>query len=467
MSSDGGVSALKQGGPRADQPTMAAFGILRDRLTKVLRSESGIAVPTALMALLASFALASVAVMSSVDVQMGSKRDNGSKNAIAAADAGASVAMLRLNRFQDSLIKGGAQCVGPNGETQTASAGWCPATTTSAVGNANYQYQVSSYSKGGEVNVISTGTSNGVTRRVEVGLVSVNGENVFANERVIGQENIELVGTPDIRTDVGTNGSITGKGSATFCGNIRHGVGKTAPEPDCDGEVKEEDKNLPEVAVPTSFASNCRLTVTCVPSTNVDTYSKSRDKHEPYEENTNKTAAAGAPGFIRVGSNSSLTMGGSDYLVCGLFVGPGSLIMAAKSAVRIFVDTPEHCGLESGATQVEFGGGASITSTGYKPEEGSFAVPNIYVLGDGAVKLNGNSATNELVLYAPLSNIEMGGNSTWIGMIDGKKLEMNGTPKIESDPGMVPPDITLQGLWQRTHYIECTGAGTSPPNAYC
>ena len=437
---------------------MASIGNLCHRLLQTLKSERGMAVPTALMALIASFGLASAAVLSSVSLQQGSNRDRGAKNAIAAADAGASVALLRLNRYQDTLLKDGAQCVGPAGETQAPSAGWCPATPAQSVGSSTYKYQVSSYSPGGEVDVIATGTANGVSRRVEVGLVSVNGKNVFANERVIGQDDVTLEGTPDIRTDIGTNGSVTVTGNGTLCGDVRHGVGKTAPEPDCDGKISEENLNLPEVSVPTEFPGNCRLSATCKDPTKVDTYSKSRDKHEPWES---------PPGFINVGSSSSLTMGGSDYLVCGLFVGPGNLIMAAKSQVRIYIDTPAHCGLKSGATQLEFNGNANVSSTGYNPSEGNFAVPNIYMLGDGAAKLTGNSGTNELILYAPYSEIEMGGDATWIGMIAGKSIHMHGTPRIESDPRMAPPEITLQGLWQRTHYVECTGAGTSPPNAYC
>jgi hypothetical protein len=435
---------------------MAAIGNLRHRLVRMLRSESGMAVPTALMALIASFALASAAVLASVDVQQGSKRDRNSKSAIAAADAGASVALLRLNRYQDTLMDG-EECVGPAGEVLTPSEGWCPPTPQTGVGSSTYSYQLSAYT-GGEVNVIASGTAGGVTRRVEVGLVSVDGKNVFADERLIGKDNITMEGTPDIRTDVGTNGSVEQKGSGTICGDIRHGVGQSGPEPDCDGELLEEDKNLPEVAVPTEFPSNCRLSATCEDPSEVDTYSKQRTSKAPWED---------PPGYINVGSNSTLTMGGSDYLVCGLFVGPGNLIMAAKSQVRIFVDTPENCGLAPGALQVVFDGNANITSTGYNPSEGSFAVPNIYLLGNGGVKLTGNSGTNELILYAPYSEVEMGGNATWIGMIAGKTLRLHGTPRIESDPGMAPPEIRMQSLWQRTHYVECAGPSETPPDRYC
>ena len=58
-------------------------------------ASAGMALPTALFAMIASMALASAAVISSVDVQQGTDRDHDSKKAIAAADAGANIALLR------------------------------------------------------------------------------------------------------------------------------------------------------------------------------------------------------------------------------------------------------------------------------------------------------------------------------------------------------------------------------------
>ena len=84
------------------------------------------ALPTALFAMIASLALASAAVLSSVNVQRGTARDHDSKEAIAAADAGASIALLRLNRFQSKLSPTN-RCVGPAGESLAESTefpGW-------------------------------------------------------------------------------------------------------------------------------------------------------------------------------------------------------------------------------------------------------------------------------------------------------------------------------------------------------
>ena len=196
----------------------------------------------ALMALVASFALASVAVMSTVDVQQGTKRDHQSKEAIAAADAGANIALLRLNRFLPNLSVS-HPCIGPGGEYQTASAGWCPATATATVGNAVYSYSVSAYTGSGSIDVVSVGSSGDVSRRVNVALKTSSGKNVFAEERLIGQDEINLKGSFEIETSIGTNGNIfQDGGSGTICGNDRHGTGKEAPTPSCSGQIIEENR---------------------------------------------------------------------------------------------------------------------------------------------------------------------------------------------------------------------------------
>jgi hypothetical protein len=421
------------------------------------------ALPTALFAAIASFGLASAAVMSSIDSQRGTTRDQYSKNAIAAADAGASVALMRLNRYQNSL-NATTQCVNPAGVPQTPSGGWCPATSAESVGGATFTYQVSAFTPGSGLTLVATGTAGSVSRRITVGAISVSGGNIFANEHAIGQDGISLDGTPDIRTDIGTNGDVTTDGDGTICGNVRHGVGKTAPDPQCQGTVTEGNKNLPPVMPPADIAtnnSNCRLDLSC-PEIGVDTYTKHRSSTNPWDA-TNR--------IINVGANATLTLGGSDYFVCGLFLDNGQLIMAAGAKVRIFFDTPEHCGLSAGDPQVSITGNANIVSTAYNPSQGTYDVPGLYLLGSPkiptTVNLGGGSGTNELILYAPYSDVQISGNATWIGMVAGKTLSLSGTPIIASDPGMAPPDIAAASLLQRTRYVECTGATASPPNANC
>jgi hypothetical protein len=473
-----GTATLLKGIVRGvDQAAMALLGPLRRRLLLLARSEHGMALPTALFAMIASFALASVAVLSSVNAQQGTKRDHESKEAIAAADAGASVALLRLNRFQRSLTEA-TPCVGPGGELLSEApvgSGWCPATTAESVGSATFSYMVSAFKKGSELSVVAVGSSGGVSRRVEVGLTSHNGTTVFAHERLIGKDDITIKGANGltIHTDIGTNGSIEGDGSAKICGNIRRGPGKSSPTPAAppaclvQGTITEGEQDLPPVTPPVDIAtnnSNCRLVPSCTKGTEVDIYATK----SPKEHRTSTVPWDPIHRTINIQQNTaSLTMGGRNYFICGLFLKGGQLIMAAGPEVRIFVDTPEHCGLSPGATQVEITGNANIVSTGFNPAEVTYALPGIYLLGSGSVSLTGSSGTNELLLYAPESSVDLGGSATWFGMIAGKSLRLHGSPTMESDPNLAPPEETIQSLWERTRYVECTGAGASPPNASC
>lgn len=425
------------------------------------RNERGIAVPTALMALIASFALASVAVMSTVDVQQGTHRDHDSKEAIAAADAGANIALLRLNRYQASLSTT-HPCIGPKGEYQTAVGGWCPAAATESVGGATYSYVISAYAGSGTpLNVVSVGSSGTVKRRVNVSLATTAGKGVFADERFIGQEKIEVNGTVKVEADIGTNGSVTKNGaSGTLCGDERVGIGKSGVTPSCSGVKYEENRELPAIVPPANIATenaNCMLAQKCTSGPyvgKIDTYTKKN----PWD---------GTHRIIDVEGQGTLTMNGNDYFVCKLEVGPGTLYMSAEAHVRIFIDTPEHCGLAPGTTQVNIGGSGNIISSGYNPKQGIYEIPSIYVLGNGGVSISANSGTNHVLIYAPQSAIDFGGNAEWIGMIAGKSIYMHGTPYFKSDSHLKEPALSYSGHFQRSRYIECTGATASPPNASC
>lgn len=426
------------------------------------RNEKGMAVPTALMALVASFALASVAVMSTVDVQQGTKRDHEAKEAIAAADAGANIALLRMNRFLPSLSVA-HPCIGPSGEYQTASAGWCPATTTATVGNAAYSYRISAYTGSGSIDVVSVGNSGKVSRRVDVSLKTSSGKNVFAEERLIGQEEINVKGGFQIETSIGTNGNIVQNGgSGTICGNDRHGIGKEAPSPKCNGQIIEENRELPTFTPPANIAtenSDCLLAQKCTSGPfvgKIDTYSKKVSSKTPWE----------ASNRVISYTSGSLTMNGNDYWVCKVDINPGTLYMSAEAHVRIFVDTPEHCGMSAGATQVNIGGSAQVISSAFDPKAGKYNVPEIYLLGNGKVNLQG-TATNELLVYAPLGEIEMSGNVTWVGMMAARKITLNGSVIFQSNSHIPEPNIAYAGNFQRSRYVECVGATATPPNASC
>lgn len=481
---------------------------LRKRLHQLFRSERGMALPTAMFATVASLGLAGAAVMSSVDVQRGSKRDSGSKSAIAAADAGANVAMLRLNREREDLDE--APCL----DGAEPEGGWCPPVTGS-VGAATYSYRVSSADEQacGEFDlcVSVTGTAGEVSRRI---LVSFNqgapgtgggggekeekegesGEEGGGGgpEGLIGKDRIKIGGNADVRVNVGTNGNVEGEGgSHSVCGNIRSGVGKEVEEDvnQCEGfDVTEENVDLPPVSsfMPADIATNnanARIT-TCssgLPAgCQTAGYSGNWTSQPPFNAGSRR---------IAVSANRTLTLPEGDYWVCSLDLsGNSELIMQAGAKVRLFFDTPENCGT---TTQMSLSGNAKIKATGYNASTTNFEMPGFFFLGSSttatSIDLAGNFGTiNELVVYAPETDVTIKGNATFKGLFVGETIDVTGNGTLENDDGFVLPpwlnpwpeeeeepgeeeqeEETTPGVFTPQFYVECTGAEAPAPDANC
>jgi hypothetical protein len=430
------------------------------------------------MALIASFGLASVAVISTVNVQQSTKRDHSSKEAIAAADAGANIAMLRLNRFAKGFTVG-YRCIGPNGEAQTPSAtGWCPVSPTESTGGATYHYEVSAYSPTGTgVQVVSTGTSGEVTRRVDVALTLHQEEGVFKDEGLIGEEKINVEdAAATIEANLGTNGIVSGNRNSYICPPETERVGPgeegKSLQPDC-GRLIAGVKKLPLVAPPTDIAtnnSNCRLAAAAKPGTGAcpkeaDTFGS---------ESGNKggftfTETGGRAELTVSNKNGSLTMGGKRYWLCKLMLSSGKIYMAAKTEVQIFIRTPEECGYPSGEAQFEIGPGGKTSVVCTSCEE-TGVLPAIYMLGDGSVRMQGNPESFQLMLYAPLANVDLGGNPTWTGTIAAREINIHGKITFHSFQPSEAQDPKYEPLMARSRYVECGGGAPAPgtgPNANC
>jgi hypothetical protein len=484
------------------------------------RGERGMALPVALFAMVSAMALAGAAVVATTDVQSGAARDDSSKSALAAADAGANVARARqaryafvLNPTNPCLVMSGGKLQKGLSE-QVGGQGWCPAVTGST-NEGQYSYRVSPVGTscgGEELCVVSTGTVGGVSRRIEVtfkrsGIATNETEQIgdegrkqvletWKEEQValvnqewekatkkkeellkkleesakavgaegfIGRDGIVISGNADIRVGTGTNGNVETSGSASICGNIRYGIGKkwikSGSAKQCSGyKTTEGNVNLPSVSsfIPSNIAtvnSNARIT-TCT-STNVpvncqkDGYTGSWTKKPPFDPVRRE---------INLSGNDTLTFGGGDYWLCAINLsGTTQLIMAQGARVRFFFDTPEHC--NNNSNQLNFSGNQQISATGYQPQSGQFQMPGFYFLGNAAgtstINLSGNSQTNEAVIYAPDSQINISGNSTWKGIIVGRRIAMSGSATVMQDAGFQPPtELVPTNLEQEIRELE-------------
>jgi hypothetical protein len=492
---------------------MSRSARLRVRLLLLARSERGMALPVALFAMVASMGLAGAAVVASVDVQQGAKRDSGSKSAIAAADAGVNIATMRLSRYASSLSSS-SPCLHESGGTlvtgEAEADGWCP-TISGIVGNAAYSYRVSRMDLPcGEYDlcIVSTGTVAGVSRRIEMTfnestLGGSGGEKEDEEEEgatgggsfegLIGRDKVTLSGNAEIHVGVGTNGYAEGSGSHIVCGDVRVGIGKEAKginQCKTGGhKVTYGNVELPSVKsfMPSNIAtvnSNNRL-IKCV-STNSpvncqqDTFTGKWSSTAPLHPEKRS---------ISLNGGDAITVGGGDYWLCSLNMsGHSELIMKAGAKVRFFFDTPENCNLSSGSSQISLSGTSGIVSTGNQPTLGQYDVPGFYLLGSTSrstsVNFNGDHKTgNEMVVYGPDTKINLSGNTTYEGFFAGKEVTVSGSAVIENDAGFeLPPELQtppkeeeeeeeeetpLERHYTPQTYVECTGVATLTPNANC
>jgi hypothetical protein len=442
--------------------------------------------PTAMFATIAAFGLGTAAVVTTVNAQHGTNRDNHSKEAIAAADAGASVALMRLNRYASALTAA-TPCLGMSGSTLVlagvAADGWCPE-MKGTVGGSSYAYRVTPQSSGG-LSIVAAGSSSEVSRRISISLTSSTVGSVLEGAGVIGVEDITLNNNADIRVGVGTNGNVKLENNATICGNIRHGVGKgvsfTNNSDQCSGYgVTEGNESLPPVSsfIPSDITtnnSNYRLAM-CTSTNPVKV--PSGCESDSFIANGNKGFTTTVPWnpstrVISTGQNSTLTLSGGDYFVCGLVLSNNShLIMAAEAHVRIFFDTPENCKLKSGAEQLSLSNNTDIQATGNQGSAGKAELPGLYMMGSPTISTkatfaNNSGTTNEFVLYAPNTNIVIENNATYKGVLAGKTIKLTNNATVEQDAAFKPPQIGGATLFARQSYIECVGGTGSPPNANC
>jgi Tfp pilus assembly protein PilX len=113
---------------------------MQSTLGSLARSQSGFALPTVLMVTIIGIGFSAAAITASVSTQSASVRDQDSKVALAAADAGLQEALLRQNKVATNSTN---KCVVNQGGTlvpgAAAADGWCPALTCS-VGDAGFSY---------------------------------------------------------------------------------------------------------------------------------------------------------------------------------------------------------------------------------------------------------------------------------------------------------------------------------------
>lgn len=452
-----------------------------------LTSEAGFAVPTVMLMTVAALGMGGVAVMTSVQGQSGTVRDQGTKAALAVAESGVSQALLHYNRDVPP-------CVAPvEGE-------WCGPVSGMSVNGGQVSYwarildgeDCDIVDVGKCVDIVSEGTVNGVTRRVEVFASSMDDEGglgggPFVAASVLSRDTLTLASNAVIHTGSATNGDIDLNGNAKQCGPASVGIGKELKQ---DPNTQYTSDAL--CKSPASSYAKKELILPPVPPESVPT---ATDNHRFFAldnvsgnkgdacwngigANGKTSKDCGARELYIGGAKTTVTLTGSVYSFCKLKLRSNSTLQIAPGGnVTIYFDSPEKCGYSSGVNQLEMDSNTLIKPTTGDP----IAITMLFVGSeklDTNIVLSSNTSVDEacdqnFVIYAPLTDITLRSNASVCGAVAGESVHLESNAEIWSGsgteefnlPGVIIPDTPDHYLPYR--FVECTGVATASPNAGC
>ncbi len=265
------------------------------------------------------------------------------------------------------------------------------------------------------------------------------------------------IGDATTPTNAASNGDVTTAGSGYLCGDAKHGQGHAFSGSQCSGyQVFEEELSLPPVDPGTAWTNN----------------SNSRFfAQDPKQGNVSWNATTRT---MTMTGGGRVTLGASDkpYSFCRLDMSGNSEVIVAQGAVvTIIFHSPETCGQTGNpVTQINMGGNTEFVTTSGNPYDlrivmvGSESIPT-------KAHFTGNSGS-EMTIYAPETDVELWGSTTYRGAVAGKTLTVGGNAKFLNDDRAGQAQLPISIVYHRDRYVECTGgamptgAGTHP-NDYC
>jgi predicted acyltransferase (DUF342 family) len=455
----------------------SAWAQLVARARTIRHDESGMAILTVITVITVGLAVGGVAAVTATNAMRGSTRDEDSKDALAAADAGAQIALMRQNQI---AVNDALPCVVSAAGTYVAGAastgGWCaPVSGTS--GDVTFTYRVRPPVVSellSRVEVVSTATADGVTRRLHTVAESPRANAIFIDSTVVADNSITLNNNSTVTGNAATNGNITLSNNSSLCGAATHG----------DGMAVVVNQNGHQGGAGCSQATypNVSGSVTLPPVDQGDVVNPIHNDNDridpanPLAPDTisgNRTDVTFTNRMLTINSNSALTLGGHDYSLCKLTLrSNSSLIVAAGASVRIFFDAPENCpGLGAGP-QISLESNSRLTTTNGGPGNLQLLVvgsANPSVQSDNVVFSSNSHTTMPVILYAPRSAVELASNSTIVGAVAGQSVQLDGNARVDSHQDSSSLELPLPLKYKQTQFVECsaTAAPESAPTSSC
>jgi hypothetical protein len=428
--------------------------------------ETGIALPMALAVLAALTVLALAAAAAAISASHQSSRQKSSKRSFQAAVAG-----VHSANYQTTLLQPGLQqCVVKDTATGALSLatvqadGWCAPQLETLGDGETYTQRVSAgtliQSNGQELvrrEIVSSGVVSGIKRRVDATTTASSGKTLFPNEyAAVSLAPVSYGNTVTINGNLGSNGEIHLANEATVCGNATPGPGEqvtTANQGHVCSGYSTTPAQLPFVLDPVDPKpqdSNSRISNIFSGASPSDTCTT-----------CDKVSWNASTRVLALSGNSTLTLGGNVYSFCKLTLqNSAQLKVAVNAAVKIYIDSPEHCG-GAGMGSVTLSNSSGLLNLNSSP-----SALQLYMLGSPTIPTildfaNSFASTMLMAIYAPYSTVYLHNSVHITGAVAGQSVPIQNNSSITYDPavgsifeGVIPAYKSTRNL------IECTATST-------
>ncbi len=449
-----------------------------------LRTQAGFVLPTAVIVMLVITLLIGSAVTVATQTSTSTTRDNNSKAALEAAEAGLQVASYRVSQFKPEE----ANCITGSGEASpTGTGAYCEGSSAESIGNgATFQYWTTKALASGEKCaghtievkagvaqrcITSEGKVGGVSpgTRLQTRVESAIGESLFSINGILGLEEVLVNGSVTATAVVASNLKIKGEGGAIFrqgfeicpggvfkpaVGAERNSSGVTV------GTVKGGYVGYPPLEITRTSGCPIEAKLPAEHATSVlNDDLRITNLTDVRTENTSGAVEFTGPAkdLLTLKSSGTLTLAGSKYYFCNVKLQNSSILKIAKGAnVEIFVDSHANnpsCPEGSGTFKVE--GAAKIEN----PNGPGALLIEMAGKGPFAVTNSGSLAAS---VFAPEAEVILSGSGTLTGAVVGAKVKLEAGSFIFSEESTQLKVGKEGGAYSRKGWEQCsTGVGAS------
>jgi Tfp pilus assembly protein PilX len=463
------------------------------RRSRLIR-EDGVAIPIALTVLMVVLALTAGAVLVATATNSHTNRDDNSKAALEAAEAGLRTATFRLNMF----LPDGSHCPTNPSSTVSGATNLCAQDGPEDLGNGEqFSYWVGGALSTGQscagVPVTTTtnqainqrcitalGTMNGINAVTQIRVASYTARALFSVSGLIGLNELSVANNAIINGQGGTNGLLTINNNATLSSselgpNGSMSVGQNAS----GGTVTRESAAqgpiglaLPSFGNSATVNDNNRV-ASCVPAppsgSNVDACS-----------GVTYTDTTATPREVSLNNGASLTLGGGVYNFCNFTTQNNATInVPAGVYTTIYIDSPYDpnsagdtgTGCAAGSGNFILGNGVTVNTLGGDPTQLKiFVYGNPTSPGSTPPKVVwNNNGVSYATIVAPFSEVDLQNNGAFYGAVGGYNTNVLNNMTFYWDSRDASLTTGQQDLYYRTAWKQCTALGfvASNPTAGC